>query len=253
MTFITNKDYFHEVSSGRVAGSTADILTGFSFAAIPDVVYDITDVAADVPRPSVAETMTVVSSSTADDDGNTGMRTIVLRGLDVNFVEVTELITLDGTSSVVGAVSFIRIHEIIGITAGSLLTNDGIIVIQGTDTSDVYGTILPGISVARIATRTIPAGKTGRVLGSTWDVTRQSGGAMPKIAVVALLKTTGTPNSPWINAFNTTIDSSVANVTSIEGPTGITLPEKTDLRFTWQPDTKNVIINFRSWLVLEDA
>lgn len=253
MTYITNTTYFHEVSTGRVAGSRAEVVTGFSFAPTPDVVYDITDVAADVPRPSVAETMTVISTSTADDDGNTGMRTILVRGLDVDFNEVTDLITLDGTSSVTGTTSFIRVFEALGISAGSLLRNDGTITLTGTTTSDVYATITPSISITRVGSYTIPNGKTGRILATTWDVTRQTGGAMPKIDITVLLKLTSVPNSPWINAFNTTVDSSVESKIAIEGPTGIILPGKTDIRFTWQPDTKNTSINLRSWLVLEDA
>ena len=107
--------------------------------------------------PTSASAVTVVSSSTTDSDSlNTGGETITIQGLDGDFNEVEETLSLNGTSNVTGTQSFIRVHRAF-IASG--VTNVGDIDIKHGSTVVCY--ISAGMGQTQVAYYTIPAGKTG--------------------------------------------------------------------------------------------
>lgn len=79
-----------------------------------------------------ADTMNVVSDSANDTSAGTGARTIKIIGLDGNYDEIEEIVTMNGLSSVTTTKSFIIIHRAIPNTAGSTETNVGNITITDT-------------------------------------------------------------------------------------------------------------------------
>ena len=81
---------------------------------------------------SSADTMDIVSDSVNDTSAGTGARTIFIKGLDGNYDEIEETVTMNGTTTVTTTKSFIIIHRAIAKTAGSLETNDGNITITDT-------------------------------------------------------------------------------------------------------------------------
>lgn len=111
--------------------------------------------------PSSAATFTIESAST-DDDGDpvgTGARTVEVLGLDGNFAEITETITLDGTTQVTSSNSYLRINRMIVRTGGSTGSNVGII--QAKDGSANVLSEIPATDNQTLQTQfTVPAGKT---------------------------------------------------------------------------------------------
>lgn len=81
---------------------------------------------------SSADTMDVVSDSANDTSAGTGARSIKITGLDGNYNEIEETVTMNGTTSVTTTNTFIIIHRAIPKTAGSSETNDGNITITDT-------------------------------------------------------------------------------------------------------------------------
>jgi len=111
---------------------------------------------------TAAEIVTVVSSSTDDDDGGTGAETVEIFGLDANFEPQSEIITLNGTTSVDSVNSYIRLDRAIVRSAGSGGENAGSITIaQKVTTANVFAVIVAGLNKTSIAAYTIPAGHTG--------------------------------------------------------------------------------------------
>ena len=91
-----------------------------------------------------AATVVSVTSSDANDDGDpvgTGALTVTLEGLDANYDEISETVTLNGTTVVNTDASFLRLHRMFVATAGTGLTNAG--TIYAAVTGDTYGT--PGV------------------------------------------------------------------------------------------------------------
>lgn len=111
-------------------------------------------------------TVLKISSSSADDTSNgTGARTITIQGLDANYFEQSETITLNGQTAVNTSNTYFRIHRMFVETAGSGQENAGTIY-AGTGTvttgvpADKYATIPVGYNQTMMAVYTIPCDKT---------------------------------------------------------------------------------------------
>lgn len=118
---------------------------------------------------SAATKVTVTSSSTDDDatpTAGTGALTVTLEGLDANYAEISETVTLNGTTAVDTDATFLRLHRMYVVTAGTGLTNAG--VIYATVKGDTYTT--PGVpNTATKIMSTIGAGE-GQTLQAFYTV-----------------------------------------------------------------------------------
>ena len=161
-------DYFVDISRGVIPGAGTEFKFGRSVAvtATESVIWDN---GGNYTFLTAAETMDVISSSTDDDSGGIGARTLLVSGLDANYDELSELIVLDGTTTVVTDGEFIRVFRALVITSG---TNDpindankGVITISGTTSSAVQAKIQINNGQTLMAIYTVPAGHTAYVTG----------------------------------------------------------------------------------------
>ncbi len=118
---------------------------------------------------STATKLNITSSSTDDDASGTGALTVEIFGLDTDYVEASETITLDGRTNVETANTYIRIYRMIVKTAGSGGKNAGIIYAgTGTNTDGVpaneFARIEIGLNQTLMALFTIPANRTGYIV-----------------------------------------------------------------------------------------
>jgi len=119
--------------------------------------------------PTSAVSVDVKSSQAADDGdpGGTGARTIVIQGLDENWEEASEEITLNGTTEVAVPGTWMRLFRCVILTAGSTHSNVGNITVQcvgaagGLSDNTVGIYINAGDGQTQQTMYTIPAGKTG--------------------------------------------------------------------------------------------
>ena len=114
---------------------------------------------------SSASTLYISSSSANDTAAGTGARTITINGLDANYDEISESVTLNGQTAVNTTQSFLRVFRMIVNTAGSGNQNAGVIYAgTGTVTSGVpankYGTIAVGDNQTLMCFWTVPRGYT---------------------------------------------------------------------------------------------
>lgn len=115
--------------------------------------------------PSAATVMKVSSTSADDTAAGTGARTVVVMGLDENYDEAEETVTLNGQTEVTTTTTFIRVFRAYVATAGSGGTAAGTIYVgTGTVTAGVpatiYCTITLGQNASLAAIWTVPAGYT---------------------------------------------------------------------------------------------
>lgn len=111
--------------------------------------------------PTTAGVVNIVSSSAADTVAGTGARTLRIMGLNGSYAEVSETITLNGTTPVPTLNQYFIIHNISVMTAGTGNTNAGTI----TSTSTGGGTpTMPSITIGKAETQfcfyQVPAGFT---------------------------------------------------------------------------------------------
>lgn len=111
-----------------------------------------------------AETINIVSSSTADAAAGTGQRTIRVEGLDASMNYVSETFTMNGTTPVVSTSTWTRVLRVFGLTAGSGGVNAGAITVKhNTTTANVFAVVAAGRAQAMLAAFTVPAGKTAKI------------------------------------------------------------------------------------------
>ena len=81
---------------------------------------------------TTATTLTIVSTSTADDDGGTGCNSVVVYGVDANRDEQIEVVTMNGTTNVVTTSTWLGINRVAMFLCGSGQINAGDINVTAT-------------------------------------------------------------------------------------------------------------------------
>lgn len=235
-----------QVSRGQIQGHRNVTVFGFN----PDV--DTTQVSV-WPLPSLitfpasAIQMTVSSSSANDTSAGTGARTVVVQGLDANYNEVTETVTMNGQTAVTMAASLLRVNYAYVATAGSGNSAAGDIYIgTGTVTAGVpattYDIIKFDYNNTTTGSYTIPAGYTGYVSQGLFS-SGQAGGSNQ---VQGRLLTRGT-NNIRMTAALTSLNNGVANYV-FEYP--LAVPEKTTIEATAIGSSSNNVCSSMFILVL---
>jgi len=179
--------------------------------------------------PAAALQMTVSSTNANDTAAGTGARTVVVQGVDANYNEVTETVTLNGQTAVTMSASLLRVNYAYVATAGSGNSAAGDIYIgTGTVTAGVpattYDIIKFDYNVTTTGSYTVPAGYTAYVSQGLFSA-GQTTGASP---VQGRLLTRGVDNIRRTAAV-TTVNNGVANYV-FEYPLAVS--EKTTLEAT---------------------
>lgn len=140
----------------------------------------------------IAATVLKVSSSSTDDtSAGTGARTVELSGLDADYNEISELVTLNGQTVVNTTQSFLRINRMVVRSAGSGGANAGVIY-AGTGTvttgvpANVYASIngVTGSNQSLMALWTVPAGYTAYLL--QYDISNGTTSNTPAVCKLIL-------------------------------------------------------------------
>jgi hypothetical protein len=179
--------------------------------------------------PAAALQMTVSSTNANDAAAGTGARTIVVQGVDANYNEVTETVTLNGQTAVTMTASLLRVNYAYVGTVGSGNSAAGDIYIgTGTVTAGVpattYDIIKFDYNNTTTGSYTVPAGYTAYVSQGLFSA-GQSVGSSP---VQGRLLTRGMDNVRRTAAI-TTINNGVADYV-FEYPLAVS--EKTTLEAT---------------------
>jgi hypothetical protein len=132
----------------------------FKFGYNPDIdtataPEDIRFSGGDYPFLSSPASFNVISTSANDTAAGTGARTIEVQGLDANYFELNEQVTLNGLTQVSLVNQFIRINRAFVVSSGTGLSNAGDVSIrQGTI---VFNTIPASLGQTQSSIYTVPA------------------------------------------------------------------------------------------------
>lgn len=167
------KNFLNEVRLGNVPGHKLIHKFG-SNANVGTTLQDIWEEGGIITWMSVAEQISVISSDTVNDiaTGN-GARSVLILGLDDNFNEITETISLLSTP-VLTTKSFRRINMMFVVSVGTYTgSNLGDITLTGNITNNIHAKLLIGEGRLSQSQYTIPQGKTGYILDTA--ITMQTG------------------------------------------------------------------------------
>ena len=154
----------------------------------PDIIWDVGGSA--YTWPTGACIISVVSTSASDASAGAGARTVSVQGLDGDGLDQSETVTLDGTTPVTTAASFLRVNRMRVLTAGSDGNNAGQIA------ACANGTAIAAISASNnqtlMAIYTIPASKVG--LMNAWYGSVNKSSAVAAGTAAADLRVFARPN-----------------------------------------------------------
>lgn len=160
-----NEPFELQVARGQISWHRAVTIFGYN----PDL--DTTEESVwpnggTVPHGQVASVLKVSSDSASDDAGGTGALTLLIEGLDADYKEVSEVVTLDGQTAVNTTKTYHAINNLTVLTTGSAGHNVGTIYL-GTGNVNagvpavIWDLINPTYNQRTTAHYTIPAGYTG--------------------------------------------------------------------------------------------
>jgi len=110
--------------------------------------------------PTQARQHSIASSSASDAPAGIGALTITIQGLDANFDEIEEDITMNGATPVTSSKSYTRIHRMFVLTVGTNLRNVGTITATAITDATVSCAMDAEKGQTLHAIYTVPAGKT---------------------------------------------------------------------------------------------
>ena len=181
MTYISNKDFYLEVSKGNVPKHS--IVNKFGRNGAVGTSLAFISISGQYQSPIAATSLEILSGSTNDTSAGTGARKVKVVGLDASWNEITVEVTMNGTTAVALGTQFIRVYRMYVSESGSYATISApshlgkitlrtsgagatwcvIDTIEGTATGF-------GIGQTQVAGYTIPNGYTGYLLSKTVTV-----------------------------------------------------------------------------------
>lgn len=237
----TSEVFELQVARGQIPGHTS--LYKFGYNSDVDSLYEtVWSQGGLYSYLASASVITVSSSSAADTSTGTGARTVTVVGLDPDYNQISEVVTLNGQTAVNTVNSYIRLTEATVDTAGSGEQNAGTIY-GGTGTvtagvpQTVYFAMVLGDNQTLKALWTVPANHTAYLQTALYAAaTAQSG----KFATVELV------SRPFGSVFQVR-DRFVLNTGSVDQFYNIPLRfnEKTDIevRCKGNSSTANIAVS----------
>lgn len=143
-------------SMGAVPGYTRVALLGHN----PDIglgaAEDVWEGGGNYTLLSAASQLELVSASAADAAAGTGARTVLIQGLDANWLPISETITLNGLTPVSTVNSYLRLNLMTTVTSGSGQVNAGDLTLRVAGGGTVQSIARAGYGFGRQAVYTVP-------------------------------------------------------------------------------------------------
>lgn len=160
------QDFLLAVAKGQIPGHSFQFRVGFNLS-VSTTEQIVCSHGADHVFLTSAEKLDFVSDSAEDAVGGDGASTLFVKGLDDDWVEQSETITMTGLTPAVSQLDYLRLDEAFFLAADSVAAIDGgnvgTIAITSHDTEEAQGQIEPTTARTSAAIYSVPAGKTAYI------------------------------------------------------------------------------------------
>lgn len=199
---------------------------------------------------SSAETLDVVSSS-ANDDGDpagTGAQSIIIYGIDANHLPQTEVVTLNGVTTVTTTNTWLGVNRVALYLAGSSGGNDGNITLTASTAATVQAYIPTGEGSTQQAFSFIPAKHVALMDWLYLNAVKDGGGGQPVVTVKAWV--TSLVSGARYEVFRTLLDTQRGDHQELRPQQPFVIGEKSLLEFEASSTTNDSAVSIRFSYVL---
>lgn len=242
-TVVRPTDFFNEVAQGVRQGWTTWNKWGYN----PDIdtaaAEDIWSIGGTFTQLSSAETMDLVSTSANDTSAGTGARSVIIYGVDANYMEQTEVVTLNGTTPVTTSNTWLGINRVAIYLAGSTGYNEGDINVTATTATTNQAQIPATEGSTQQALFFVPAQQQAYLDWMLINIVKTSGGATPTVTV-KMYVTSLVSNSRY-EVFRHIVDTSVENTVELTPSQPFVVGEKSLIKVQAETDQNNTAVSVR--------
>jgi hypothetical protein len=245
-----------DIARGLVPGTIGVVVRGHNPAQTS--VSGFVDIAefGDLIYLTSAETMDIVSTSIADDGApeGIGLRDLLIEGVDGTGTEISETITLNGTTSVTTVNSYLRVNFLTGLTVGLAGWNVGSIIATATISGTIQAKMDETEGLSQGSHYTVPLGKTFYIVQLELNIAKVIGGGSPTVEFKLYCRSGGVGNS-WLQLFDKRLDSAVSNELEVRPPFPSSSNQAsagTDIRLVADTDLNNTEVRTRMYGILID-
>ncbi len=187
MGSITDSDPAWElnVQRGFVPGHRVTLFVGVA-EGVSAVERDVWPLQSYRVWPTSAATLSLVSSSADDAAAGTGARSVAVFGLNADYVEISEVVALNGVTPVSTVTAFLRVQTVTSVSVGSTGSNVGTITISHSGNGQQVMT--PTTNLARCMAMTVPARHTGFIMDALVTFTTTQLGETRGVAIQSHLR-----------------------------------------------------------------
>jgi hypothetical protein len=146
-----NEPFDLQVARGQIPGHSTVNIYGYQ-PTVATAFIPVWENATDYVYPVAATVMNLAGSS-----GDTAK--ILINGLDANYLAISEILTLNGTTPVPTTKSYLRVNSM-NVTVGSATNPAGVVTLKNLANSVIYAQINTGVGRTQMAIFTVPAGFT---------------------------------------------------------------------------------------------
>ena len=199
--------------------------------------------------------MDIDSTSTSDDGSPAGIgaQTLLVQGISSTGALQSETITMNGTTVVVTANTYLRILSMTVLTAGSSGWNVGNILATATTAATVQDEMDATEGVSQSSHFTIPLNTKGLLFQVELNTAKITGGASPEVEFKGLALPGGlAAGGSWLQLFDKTVDTGVTDEIDIILPYPTLLPARTDIRMRTDTDQNSTESRTRMYITTVD-
>ena len=189
------------------------------------------------------ETIDIVSSSADDDDGGTGVNSVVIYGVDENWDEQIEVVTLNGTTTVTTTSQWIGINRVAVFLSGTGRTNAGTIDVTATTSGFQMAQMPAGGGVTQQLIFYVPRNHQFLAEWLFFSAVKTSGGSSPVLEFYGQVYSA--VNNTVQEVFRSELDVAIGNILEVSPPIPFPVGEKSILYFECDTNTANTKVTGR--------
>lgn len=246
-------DFNQEVARGTQTGYTLWNKFGYNSDIDSASGETIWAVGGNFQRMTSADTLDIVSSSANDDDGGTGVNSVVIYGVDENWAAQIEVITMDGTTTVTTSNQWLGVNRVAIFLAGSGETNAGNITVTATTAATTQAYLPAGDGVTQQCIFFVPA-DTNFITEWVWVncLKLTGGGGSPRVQIK--MQVYSAVNNAQQEVFRAGLDTDVDNILDLNPNLPFPIGEKSIVWLEATTDQNNTEISARfSGTLIDDA